>query len=323
MLRFATPLFVVALAAAACADQPPHTPAALTPPIQAPLPPTPSLIRAGVTEHLTTHVWAIPDNSSPAVPNVGIIIGSSSLLVIDTGMGARNADTIMGEMNRIPAARGKAIYIASTHFHPEHDLGAHAFPAGSKMIRSRDEEADIAQYGLAAARLFAARSALNAELLKDVAFRPADISFDREYRLDLGGVQVRMVSVGPSHTRGDTVFFVEGDRVLFSGDVAMRAQPALISPESSLNTWLGALDTLDAFKPVHVVPSHGPRGDASLISGYRAYLIAVRDKTRALKKAGKTEDETVVAVTADMIGQYPDKGRLEGAVRNAWKEAGL
>ena len=54
MLRFATPLFVVALAAAACADQPPHTPAALTPPIQAPLPPTPSLIRAGVTEHLTT-----------------------------------------------------------------------------------------------------------------------------------------------------------------------------------------------------------------------------------------------------------------------------
>ena len=321
MSRLAMFLFVFALATPALAEPPPHTPAALTPPIQTPPPPTPSLVRAGITEHLTSHVWAIPDDSSPLVPNVGIVIGSKGLLIIDTGMGARNADTIMGEVNKIPEAKGKAIYIASTHFHPEHDLAAHAFPAGSKMIRAQDEEADIAQYGLALAKTFASRSPLNAELLAGVSYRPADIRFDKDYRLDLGGVQVRMVSVGPNHTRGDTVFFVEGDKVLFTGDVAMRAQPAFAAADSSLNHWLGALDRLDAFKPVHVVPSHGPRGDESLISGYRTYLIAVRDKTRALKKAGRTEDEAVAAVTADLIGQYPDKGRLDGAIRSAWKEA--
>ena len=39
--------------------------------------------------------------------------------------------------------------------------------------------------------------------------------------LDLGGVRVRFLVVGPTHTRGDTGFFVEGDGVLFSGDVVM------------------------------------------------------------------------------------------------------
>jgi glyoxylase-like metal-dependent hydrolase (beta-lactamase superfamily II) len=281
--------------------------------------PTPSLVRAGVTEQLTPHVWAIPDGSAPGVPNVGIIVGSKAVLVVDTGMGARNAQTILAEVAKVGA--GKPIYIVTTHYHPEHDLAAHAFPAGSKLIRSKDEEADIAQYGLTLANTFASRSAVNAELLKDVKYRPADITFDKTYSLDLGGVKVSIASIGPNHTRGDTAIFVEGEKVLFSGDVAMRAQPAFASPESSLNHWLGALDKLDAYKPVHVVPSHGLRGDAGLISGYRTYLTQVRDKTAAAKKAGKTQDEAVASVTADLSTQYPDKGRLGGAIRNAWTEA--
>ena len=39
--------------------------------------------------------------------------------------------------------------------------------------------------------------------------RKADIIFDRDYTLDLGGVKVRFL-VGPTHTKA----FVEGDAVL-------------------------------------------------------------------------------------------------------------
>ena len=59
------------------------------------------------------------------------------------------------------------------------------------------------------------------ELLKDAQGRKADITFERDYTLDLGGVRVRMLVVGPTHTRGDTGIFVEGDGVLFAGDVVM------------------------------------------------------------------------------------------------------
>ena len=114
------------------------------------------------------------------VPNVGIVVGRQAVLVIDTGMGARNAATVLQEVAKVGA--GKPIYIVTTHVHPEHDMGAHAFPQDSKLIRSKDQIADIAQgAGMKLVPVFAQRSALNVELLKDAKHRDADIVFDREY----------------------------------------------------------------------------------------------------------------------------------------------
>src|SRR6478736_458352 len=54
---------------------------------QQPITPAPaSLVREGVTEKLTAHVWVIPDGSASLVPNVGIVVGKKAVLVIDTGM---------------------------------------------------------------------------------------------------------------------------------------------------------------------------------------------------------------------------------------------
>lgn len=279
--------------------------------------PTPALVREGVTEKLTEHVWAIPDGGASLVPNVGIVVGSTAVLVVDTGMGARNAETILREVAKVGA--GKPIYIVTTHFHPEHDMGAHAFPAGSRLIRSEDQKKDIAEFGRTLADTFAARSALNKELLDGVTHRAADISFDKEYSLDLGGVTAKIFAMGANHTRGDTVVLVEG--VMFSGDVAMRPQPAFASPYSTVSHWLESLDRLEAMKPVHVVPSHGARGDVAIVQGYRTYLTKVRDAASAQKKAGKAEDETVASVSEQLKSQYPDANRLAGAIRAAWKEA--
>jgi glyoxylase-like metal-dependent hydrolase (beta-lactamase superfamily II) len=279
--------------------------------------PPASLVREGVTEKLTEHVWAIPDGSAPLVPNIGIIVGSKAVLVVDTGLGPRNGETVLKEVNKVGA--GKPIYIVTTHFHPEHDLGAQAFPASAKMIRSEDQKKDIAVGGMSLASVFAARSPLNAELLKDAKFRPADISFEKEYSLDLGGLTAKIMAVGPNHTLGDTVVLVDG--VLFSGDDAMRPQPSVMAQGATLTHWLATLDKLDALKPVHVVPSHGPRGDAGIIAGYRTYLTKIRDRTAELKRAGKTQDEAVQFITDEMSTQYPDKARLGGAIRAGYAES--
>jgi glyoxylase-like metal-dependent hydrolase (beta-lactamase superfamily II) len=278
----------------------------------------PPLVREGVTEKLTEHVWAIPDGSVPLVPNIGIIVGSKAVMVVDTGLGPRNGETVLAEVKKV-WERPKRIYIVATHFHPEHDLGAQAFPADAKMIRSQDQLADIAEGGLSLAKVFAQRSQLTADLLKDADFRPADITFDKEYSVDLGGLTANIHAMGPNHTRGDTVVFADG--VLFSGDDAMRGQPSVMAQGATMKHWLATLDRLDAMKPAHVVPSHGPRGDASIIAGYRVYLTRIRDRAAELKKAGKTLDETVASITAEMVGQYPDRGRLAGAIRAAYAEA--
>jgi glyoxylase-like metal-dependent hydrolase (beta-lactamase superfamily II) len=285
---------------------------------QLPSPAPASLVREGFTEKLTGHVWAIPDGSASLVPNVGIVVGKKAVLVIDTGMGTRNGETVLREVNKVGA--GKPIYIVTTHVHPEHDMGASAFPKDSKLIRSKDQIEDIAAgAGMNLVPVFAQRSALNVELLQGAKHRDADIVFDREYTVDLGGIKAKIYAMGTNHTHGDTVVFVDG--VLFSGDVAMRPQPAFANPTATISHWLASLDKLRALKPKLLVPSHGPFGDASIIGGYEAYLRNISIRSAALKKEGKSQEEVVQAVTDEMQPQYPDKNRLAGAIRAAYNEA--
>jgi glyoxylase-like metal-dependent hydrolase (beta-lactamase superfamily II) len=273
------------------------------------------------TKQISPHVFAIPDtDTTPGVTNIGIIIGTKAALVVDTGMGNPNGAIIYTEAQKL--APNHQLYLVTTHIHPEHDLGANGFPASTKMIRSKDQINEIADTGLDMAHRFQSMNPVNAELLKDAAFRKADITFDKDYNLDLGGgVTARLIAVGPDHTVGDTITLVTPDQVLFSGDTAMRGQPAFTSSQSSLNHWLGTLDLEDSLHPSIVVPSHGPIGDAAFISGYRTYLTTIKTGTAELKKQGKTADEAVATVTAEMKPRYPDAGRLGGAIRTAYKEA--
>jgi glyoxylase-like metal-dependent hydrolase (beta-lactamase superfamily II) len=304
MRKVAISLCSAALAATALAQQP-TAPA--------------SIVREGVTEQLTNHVWAIPDGGASLVPNVGIVVGTKAVLVVDTGMGTRNGDTVLRETMKV--AGGKPIYIVTTHVHPEHDMGAHVFPPTSKLIRSKDQLADIAAgTGTNLVPVFAQRSALNTELLAGAKHRDADITFDKEYTLDLGGLKAKIYAMGTNHTAGDTVVLVDG--VLFSGDVAMKPQPSFANPTAKISHWLASLDRLEGFKAKRIVPSHGPFGGHEIIGGYQAYLTQIRVRTELLKKSGKSLDEVVQMVTDEMSVRYPDKNRLQGAIRAGYAEAG-
>jgi len=288
-------------------------------PLVAQTPPAP-IVKVEGLRQISAHVHIIPDNSVPAVPNVGYIVGDRAALVIDTGMGTRNGAAVHEVAKKL--AGTKALYLVTTHIHPEHDLGAQGFPDTTKMIRSTNQVKDIAESGLKLANIFAKRSEINAELLKDADFRKADITFENDYDLDLGGVRVKLTAMGANHTLGDTIIWVESERVLFSGDIAMRPQPVFASPHSTRRQWLASLDRLEALKPAIIVPSHGPTGDGTVfITGYRDYLTEVRDRTEAEKRAGRSVDQAVEAVTAAFGDRAPDKGRLAGAIKAAYAEA--
>ena len=288
-------------------------------PAQAPAAPAvPPLVRDGVTEKITPHVYVIPDNSVPMVPNVGIVVGSRATLVIDTGLGARNGATVMREVAKV--STNTELYLVTTHVHPEHDLGAGAFPPATKMIRSKDQVDEIAANGLDMAKRFAGISPLHAELLQGAEFRKADITFEKEHTLDLGGVTVRFLAMGFNHTRGDTATLVETDKVLFSGDVAMKLLPS-VGAGASLSQWIASQDRLAALAPARVVPSHGAMGDASIMADTKRFVSTVQQRAAELKKAGRTLDETIAALQAELAPTYGASPRMAGPIRAAYAQA--
>jgi len=287
---------------------------AQAPPAQGAAPQGP-IIRPGTTVKISDHVWVIPDPNVNMVPNVGIVVGTNATLVVDTGMGPKNAETVLAEVAKInprPPA-----YLVTTHFHPEHTGGATAFTAAQYVI-PRIQQQDLDELEPQFIQTFSNMSPVNADLLRNVVIRKGDVIFDKEHTIDLGGVTVKLVAVGPTHTRGDTVAFVEQDRVLFSGDVVMGKNFLSYSNQSNVAAWLKAFDTLDALKPLKVVPSHRDMGDASLIASDRAVFTGVQARVKEVKAQGKTPAEMVATLRPEFQQKYADwanPNRLDGLIR--------
>ena len=279
------------------------------------------LVRENATVKLAAHTFVIPDNNVGLVPNVGIVAGDRATLVIDPGLGRRNGETVLREVAKI--SKNTEIYVASTHFHAEHTTGYVAFPT-AKYVNSTVQEEEFAQGGAQQIKAFAGRSPVAAELLKDATGRKADITYDLEYTLDLGGVRVRFMVVGPTHTRGDTGVFVEGDNVLFAGDVVMNNSFVAANQNSSMKAWLAAFDTFEALRPATIVPAHGDVGPGSIIGTNRAVMQGIQSRVRELKAQGRSSDEAAMAVQAELRAKYPMWARVNGvlgAARAAYAEA--
>jgi glyoxylase-like metal-dependent hydrolase (beta-lactamase superfamily II) len=282
--------------------------------------PTPDPLVKENTVKLADHTYVIPDDNVSLVPNVGFVVGSRATLVIDPGLGRRNGETVLKEAAKL--SKNTELFIASTHFHPEHTTGYVAFPPSAKYINSTVQETEFEQNGAQMIAAFSKRSPLTEEILKDAVRRPAAVTFDRDYVLDLGGVRVRFVVVGPTHTRGDTGFFVEGDGVLFAGDVVMNESFLAAGAGSSMKAWLAAFDTFEALKPRTIVPAHGAVGKGTLVASNRALMQGVQTRALALKAEGKSIDEAASAVQSEFQAQHPNWPRANGlaaAARSAYE----
>jgi glyoxylase-like metal-dependent hydrolase (beta-lactamase superfamily II) len=280
------------------------------------------LIREGVTVKLGPHTYAIPDGGVPLVPNVGIVVGSRATLVVDTGLGRRNGDAVLREVAKV--SRNETLYLVTTHFHAEHTMGYTAFPPSAQYVNSTIQEAEFDEGGMRQVQTFASRSPMTAELLKDAARRPAAVTFDREHVLDLGGVRARLVVVGPTHTKGDTVVFVEGDGVLFAGDVVMNTSFVGANQNSSMRAWLAAFDRIAAMQPSTIVPAHGEIGPGAILGTLQSVVRNIQLRARELKAQGRSVDETATALQAEFQAQQPTWARANGVAalaRSAYAEA--
>lgn len=264
------------------------------------------VVKEGKTVKISPNVYVIPDENRRGVPNVGIIVGSRATLIIDPGMGMKSGEAVLREAAKV--SKGNEIYLVTTHMHPEHTTGETAFPATTRLIRAKAQHQDIKEAAQKWVAEFRSRSPELVELLKDLKeFREPTETFDREKTIDLGGVNVRLLWLGPGHTLGDTVAFVEGDSVIFSGDLAMKkAFPAFTAPQSSIDKWLEALDAMAALRPAQVVGAHYGMGDATVISEYRDFMRALRARVVEMKAQGKSSDETGVTLRNEFHKKYPD-----------------
>ncbi|HWY61507.1 MAG TPA: MBL fold metallo-hydrolase [Rhizomicrobium sp.] len=269
---------------------------------------------------VSPHVWMIK-----GFPNIGIVVGTRATLVIDTGMGTKNGQTVSAAALRL-SPKGQKLYLTTTHYHAEHASGDGGFPPGTEVIRPRVQQAELEAEGQKLIDLFSGRSEQDKALLQDARIRPANILFDKDTRLDLGGgVEVRLFWFGPAHTKGDELILVAPDSVLFSGDVVQnKTGPYFFCAECTPRSWIAVLDRITPLKPNIIVPDHSSVGDGGLIAQERDMLAFLQSRTAALKAEGKSADEAAKIVTQEAGVKYAgwtSMARFADAVSRAYADS--
>ena len=109
---------------------------------------------------------------------------------------------------------------------------------------------------------------------------------------------------------------------MFSGDIAMRAQPAFASPIRGFEHWLASLDQLDALKPAidraESLARSAMRDSSRAIGPILPRCATARRRRNA---PAKNVDQAVEAVTAALVARFPDRVRLGQAIKVAYAEA--
>ncbi|GLZ80094.1 MBL fold metallo-hydrolase [Actinorhabdospora filicis] len=282
--------------------------------------PDPVVQTSGARE-IVADLHVVPNNGVQLVPNIGVIGGRDAVLVVDTGMGTANATGVLDFASGI--ARGRRVYLTTTHFHPEHAFGAGVFAGEATYLVNRAQAEDLAGKGPAYLEMFRGFGGAIAERLTGVEVPTPDVVFDGEHVLDLGGRTVHLRPTGRGHTLGDQVVVVPDAGALFTGDLAETGQFAIFpwfpphDTDVSGLGWLAVLERLAATGPRLVVPGHGEIGDARVLADVADYLRELRDEVWRRCGAGVPEEEVVAEVRAVLLERHPEWAGRE------WIERGV
>jgi len=191
-------------------------------------------------------------------PNSGVVIGDDSVLIVDTTATPAMARDLIA---RIRDVTDKPIkHVVLSHYHAVRVLGASAYRSegAQEIIASRGTYEMIVERGEADMRSEIERFP---RLFAGVESVPGltwpTLVFERELTLFLGKLEVKIMHLGAGHTKGDTIVWLPGQKVLFSGDL-VEYEAACYCGDAQLAQWPATLDALRALGADKLVPGRGP-----------------------------------------------------------------
>ena len=267
-------------------------------------------VEPGKAQELARDLVVIPNHGVDLVPNIGVIGGEHSVLVVDTGLGPRNAETVLAFATEY--ARGRRLYLTTTHFHPEHAFGAQSFEGQATYLVNSAQAADLVHKGPGYLEMFRGLGVPVARNLEGVLLAEPDLVYDDTYDLDLGGRIVRLRATGRAHSKGDQLVTVPDAGVLFTGDLIEAGQFAIFpwfppyDADVSGLRWIEVLRGLAAAGPDVVVPGHGGVSGRQVLTDVREYLELLRDETWRRRDSALPEETIAAEVEALMIERHPE-----------------
>jgi len=273
--------------------------------------------------------WLQPDGSW-GWSNAGLVTDSGQSLLVDTLFDLPLTAEMLAVMRDADPAAGKIDTLVNTHANGDHCYG-NSLVEGAALVVSKAcaEEMKEVPAALMASLLENADELGEAGVFFRRIFGSFDFrgiepveparTFEGELTLQVGDKPVRLIQVGPAHTRGDVLVVSSRDRVVFTGDILFIDGTPILW-EGPVDNWIRACETIESMDVDVVVPGHGPVTDRNGARAVREYLAFVRDEARQRFDAGLSAADAARDIALGDYSSWGDAERIAVNVDTLYRE---
>lgn len=241
-----------------------------------------------IPQRVSEHVWFFRGTSGVAaasnrgfIANAGFVVTGDGVVVFDALGSPVLGNAMIAAIRNVTKEPIRRLILS--HYHADHFYGAQSFKAVGAEVWAGARAKVYLNSDLAQERLDERRHDLAPDVDAKTRLVAADHWLDfpdeKPVPFRMGSVGFRVIDVGGAHSPEDLMLFVEGDRVLFAGDLFFTGRIPYVGNADS-RAWLKALDKIVPLNAKVVIPGHGdlstdPATDLALTRDYLTYL---RDK---------------------------------------------
>ncbi len=266
-------------------------------------------------------VWAyIQPDGSWGWSNAGLVVDGDDTLLIDTLFDVKLTREMLDAMRHVAPAAAHIRTLVNTHANGDHVYG-NELVAGAEIISSeatlhemdefpssvfqhlKDTAHDLGEGGAFYAELFEPFDFSNIKLTKPTR------TFKGELDIRVGRKPVKLVELGPAHSKGDIIVHLPDDGIVFTGDILFNGGTP-ISWAGPVRNWIKACDYVLGLNVDIVVPGHGPVTDKSAVVRMRDYLQYVYDEAYKRFKAGMPALEAAHDIPLGDYAKWDDAERI-------------
>ena len=275
--------------------------------------------------------WLAPDGSW-GWSNAGLVTDGDASLLVDTLFDLKLTQEMLDAMRDAVPAAARIGTLVNTHANGDHCYG-NELVEGAAIVASEacaeemnelppsalaavvKNAADLGEAGAFFAQVFGAFE------FEGITLTPPTETFSGRTTRRVGDKEVRLVEVGPCHTKGDVVVHIPADGVVFTGDILfVEGHPILW--EGPVQNWIEACDWIASLGAEAIVPGHGPITDDRGVIALRDYLVYVRDEARRRFDAGLPALEAARDISLADWESWGDAERIAVNVATLYREFG-
>lgn len=160
---------------------------------------------------------------------------------------------------------------------------------GATLVAHADAAEELRKYGaegLDRVRRLQRDKAIGTEVVLP------DITFEDRWDLELGGVKIEALHLGPAHSPGDISVWLPQKKVVIAGDIAFHQRLLAVFEHTNAGGWVETWGALEALEPEIVIPGHGKPTTIAEVRQYtHDYLVYLRDEVEKLMDDGGTLED--------------------------------